>query len=108
MLNNLIGTPRKVFKVIYKNYNNNCLINHDELKKLFTNINELEEDLTYLINLGLIYSDNYWYYHSTPTGRMYFKNETSNSLEIIIKSIFCPIIVSFLTTLITLLLKELL
>lgn len=104
---NLVGIYRKMFKVIYKACNKNCFIDYDQLKNTFPNSTTLNEDLIYLCHLGLIYDDNYCRYHLTPTGRMYFKNETSNSFEIIIKSIFCPIIVAFFTTLITLWLKSL-
>lgn len=101
----LSGTPRKLFKLIYKRYNDNNVISTDELKKLFPNQIELEEDLSYLFNLGLIDHDYNWHFILTAKGRIYFKLKTKNSIEILLKSIFCPIIVSFITALITMWLK---
>lgn len=48
----LKGNPRKIFKIIYKRYNINNLINSDELSKLFPNNIQLEQDLTYLYELN--------------------------------------------------------
>lgn len=104
-MNNLTGTPRKIFKLIYKRYNSNNLIDSDEIRNIYPNTQELEDDLTYLRNLGLIDHDYHWRYYLTSKGRTYFKQETENSFEVIIKSIICPIIVAFITTLITLWLK---
>lgn len=103
----LVGNPKKVFKKIYKRYNSNNLINSDELLKLFSNETQLEQDLTYLHDLGLIEVDNNYFYHLTSLGRQYFKLKTSDSFETVIKSIFCPIIVSIITTLITMWLSHL-
>lgn len=105
IINNLVGNPRKIFKIIYKRYNHNNLINSDEIRTIFPNTEELEEDLTYLHALGLIDHDYDWNYNLTAKGRIYFKIETITSFEIVIKSILCPIIVAFITTLITLWLK---
>lgn len=102
---NLTGTPRKIFKLIFKRYNSNNLINSDEIRTLYPNEQELEDDLQYLHDLGLIDHDYSWNYLLTSKGRLYFKHETINSVEIVLKSIFCPIVVSFITTTITLLLK---
>ncbi len=103
----LVGTPKRIFKKIYKRYNSNNLINSDELLKLFPNAIYLEQDLTYLHELGLIEIDSEYCYHLTSSGRQYFKLETSDSFEIVIKSIFCPIIVAFFTTLVTMWLSSL-
>lgn len=97
----LVGTPKRIFKKIYKRYNSNNPINSDELIKLFSNMSHLEQDLTYLHELGLIEVDSDYRYYLTSLGRQYFKLETSDSFEIVIKSIFCPIIVAFFTTLVT-------
>lgn len=101
----LTGNPKKVFKIIYKRYKSNFLINSDEIRTFFSNENELEEDLTYLHKLDLIDHDYHWNYVLTSTGRIYFKNIFLEFFFAITKSIFCPIIVAFITTLITLWLK---
>lgn len=104
-MDNLTGNPRRILKTISKRYKNNKLINSDEIITLFPNIDELEEDLIYLQSLKLIDRDCEWNYYLTTQGRIYFKTETINSFEIVIKSIICPIVVAFFTTLITLWLK---
>lgn len=53
----LTGNPKKIFKLIYKRYKSNNLINSDEIRTLFSNDVELEEDLTYLQILELIDHD---------------------------------------------------
>ena len=103
----LKGNPRKIFKIIYKRYNINNLINSDELSKLFPNNIQLEQDLTYLYELKLIDIDSGYHYHLTAIGRQYFKFEASYLLEIAFKSILCPIIVSIITTVITMWLSNL-
>lgn len=101
----LLGTPKKIFKIIYNRYNSNNPINSDELISLFSNTQELEEDLKYLKSLELIDYDYNWNYLLTARGRIYYKLKLSYYLDIVTKSIFCPIIVAFITTLITLWLK---
>lgn len=101
----LTGTPRKIFKVIFKKYKVNSAISFNTLIKIFPNQIELEDDLKYLETLNLIEHDYHWQYHLTSEGRIYFRAETMHSFETIMKSIICPVIVAFLTTLITLWLK---
>lgn len=100
-MNNLTGNPRKLFKIIYKRYNKNNLINSDELSNLFPNTQELEEDLTYLHTLDLIDHDYDWNYLLTAKGRIYFKTRRIFWFEKIITSIFFPLVVAFVTALIT-------
>lgn len=101
----LTGNPKKIFKLIYKRYKSNNLINSDEIRTLFSNDVELEEDLTYLQILELIDHDYDWNYVLTAKGRIYFKNIFLYFFFAITKSFFCPIIIAFITTLITLWLK---
>lgn len=103
----LIGNPRKIFKKIYKRYKSNNLINSNELIKYFPNIVQLKQDLDYLRVLDLIDIDTKQNYHLTTKGREYFKAENHDSFETVIKSIFCPIIVSVITTLTTMWLSSL-
>ena len=105
-MNILTGNPRKIFKLIYKRYNSNNLINSDEIKILYPNIQELESDLCYLYSLGLIETDYQWNYLLTSKGRTYFKNIFLEIFLTLTKSFFCPIIVAFVTTLITIWLKD--
>ncbi len=104
-MNILTGNPKKIFKLIYKRYRSNNLINSDEIRTLFSNDIELEEDLTYLHKLELVDHDYEWNYVLTSKGRIYFKNILWEVFFAVTKSIFCPIIVAFATTLITLWLK---
>ena len=104
-MNKLVGTPRKLFKIIFNRYNDNNFINSDELQSLFPNTQELNEDLMYLKSLELIDYDYSWNYLLTSKGRIYFKLELLYYFETITKSILCPIIVALFTTLITLWLK---
>ena len=101
----LLGTPKKIFKIIYNRYNSKNPINSDELTSLFSNTQELEDDLNYLKSLELIDYDYNWNYLLTAKGRIYYKLKLSYYLDIATKSIFCPIIVALITTLITLWLK---
>lgn len=101
----LVGTPKKIFKIIYNRYNSNNLINSDELQCLFPNEQELRDDLAYLKNLDLIDYDYNWNYLLTSKGRIYFKLKLQYYFDTAVNSIFCPIIVAFITTLITLWLK---
>ena len=105
LLIKLVGNPRKIFKLIYSRYNTNNFINFDEFQSIFTNSQELEADLAYLKSLELIDYDYHWNCLLTAKGRIYFKLEFLYYFEIVTKSIICPIIVAFITTLITLWLK---
>ena len=105
LLNILTGNPKKIFKIIYKRYKSNNPINADEISTLFSNQVELEEDLTYLHTLNLIDHDYTWKYFLTPKGRIYYKELFIHLFLAITKSIVFPIIVAFITTLITLWLK---
>lgn len=101
----LTGKPKEIFNLIYKRYNSDNLINSDEIRNLFHNINELEEDLSFLHSLDLIDHDYHWNYVLTSKGRTYYKDLFLQYFFATTKSIFCPIIVAFVTTLITLWLK---
>lgn len=101
----LVGSPKKLFKLIYNRYNSKNLINSDELQAVFPDTQELNEDLTYLKNLELIDCDYNWNYLLTSKGRIYFRLELQYYFDTAVKSIFCPIVVAFVTTLITLWLK---
>lgn len=101
----LVGSPKKLFKLIYNRYNSKNPINSDELEVLFSNRQDLESDLNYLKSLELINSDYNWNYLLTAKGRIYFKLKLQYYFDTAVKSIFCPIVVAFVTTLITLWLK---
>lgn len=103
----LYGNQRKALKFIYKAYKYKETTTKVKLSK-FLNLNFQEttqicQDLKHkgFINLvGINYDPKI-----TSNGIEYFSIETTISLEIILKSIVCPIIVSVVATLITLWLK---
>ncbi len=106
IINPLTGSHRKLFKLIYKRFKSSNLISYKELEDIFPDTDILYEDLTYLmVTAKLVISDNNGCYLPSSLGRNYFKLETIKSIEIVLTSIFCPIVVAFLTTLITLWLK---
>ena len=100
----LVGTPKKVFNIIFDRFNSNNPIDSDELKTIFTNEAQLEEDLFYLRNLDLIDTDYQWKYILTTKGRVYKKELFLYWFEKVRTSIIFPLIVAFITALITTLL----
>lgn len=102
----LYGKQRKVFKIIYKNYRYNkckyiskidiCKISKLHIEEVKLICQELHQ------NGFLSYVGNDFKVIPTAKGIDYFSAETAISLEVALKSIFCPIIVAFITTLITL------
>lgn len=97
----LVGTPKKVFKVIYKRYSTNNCIDSDELRSIFTNEIQLDEDLAYLKKLDLIDVDHHWKYQLTTNGRIYYKELCFYWFEKITTSLIFPLIIAFFTALIT-------
>lgn len=79
------------------------------IKKTNYTEEELDELLSDLIKKELVDStflniceiDVEKLYYSTLSGKEYFKNQKKKLLEKIFLNIFCPIIVSFITTIIT-------
>lgn len=100
----LVGTPKKVFNVIFDRFTANNPIDSDELKTIFKSETQLEEDLLYLENLGLIETDYQWKFILTTEGRIYNKELFWYWFEKVIISIIFPLIVAFITALITTLL----
>ena len=101
---------KRILKLLNKETNpNKGLIINMLRKKTNYSEEELEELLEDLIKKGLVDSnfiDIYNVnidkeYYSTLTGKQFFKNQKNKFLEKIFINIFCPIIVSFITTLIT-------
>lgn len=103
----LVGNQKKIFKIIYKHCLNNKIINSCYFYNLDYNVDEFDDDIKYLIEQDLIFCDYNWNYKLTAKGRSYFKYRLSFWVETLIRSIFCPILVAFFTTLITLWLKDL-
>ena len=109
----LVGNQRKILKLIYKktkhskNFNDYPKIDIDVvLDKLSNNI-VIYDDLQHLEHLGYIQTSSTCV-ALTAQGRSYFKLRHFFWIELCIKSVFCPILVAFITTLITLWLKGLL
>lgn len=107
MFEYLYGNERKILSVVFKYYKKNSLISKNELTQKLKldkkDISLLCQSLCkkgYLTSVGTDYNPKI-----TAKGIDYFSAEITNSFETMLKSIFCPIIVSFITTLITLLLK---
>ena len=104
----LYGNQRKALKLIYKAYKNKSTITKVKLSK-FLNLNfqETTQVCQELKNKGFIsFVGMNFDPKITPNGTEYFSIETRISLETILKSIVCPIIVSAVITLITLLLSN--
>lgn len=106
-MNKLYGNKRKVLKVIVKNYRKNNPITRFDIPKL-CKISKNEINLI----LDSLYSDKYFSYSGmnysvilTDKGLSYFHSETCDNIEICIKSLVFPVVVSFFTTLITLWLR---
>ncbi len=103
----LHGNQRKMLKILYKSNKKNVSLTKVKLSK-FLNLNYQEttqickelHDKGFISYVGINYDPKI-----TSAGIEYFSAETANSIEVILKSVVCPIIVSVVTTLITLLLK---
>lgn len=100
----LTGRTNKLFGIVFKRYNANNLINIDELRKTSQSPDELDEDIQYLISLGLIKYDYGWNLLLTPRGRTYYRDLF---WQLFLNIIF-PAIISILTTLLTLWSKRML
>ena len=106
----LHGKKRKILKMIVKYYKKNKKVPKSKIEELCKfNSFETEQILMFL------YRENYFTYSApsqniilTAKGLCYFADETQEVIEIGIKSIVFPIIVSIITTLLTLWLKGLL
>lgn len=108
----LVGNQRKILKIIYnstknsKNFQCYPKISASSILKHFPNDLVTYDDLEYLRDIGLIEIGSYQKVALTSKGRSYFKSRQLYWIEAIITSIFCPIVVAFFTTLITLWLKD--
>lgn len=108
-MNFLYGKQRKIMKIIYKNYKYNkckyisksdiCKISKLPISEVKLICSELHQN-GFLSYVGSDYS-----VIVTAKGLDYFCSETATSLEIVLKSVVCPIVVAFITTLLTLWLK---
>jgi len=104
----LYGNQRKALKFIYKAYKHKLTTTKVKLSK-FLNLNFQEttqvcqelKSKGFISLVGVNFEPKI-----TPNGIEYFSIETRISLEAVLKSIVCPIIVSVVTTLITLLLSN--
>ena len=103
----LYGNQRKALKFIYKAYTRKSTTTKVKLSKVLNlNFQETTQVCKELKNKGFISLVGLNFEPQiTPNGIEYFSIETRFSLETVLKSIACPIIVSAVTTLITLLLK---
>jgi predicted transcriptional regulator len=104
----LYGNQRKALKFIYKAYKQKSTTTKVKLSK-FLNLNfqETSQVCQELKNKGFISLVGVNFDPKiTPNGIEYFSIETRVSLEAVLNSIVCPIIVSVVTTLITLLLSN--
>ena len=103
----LYGNQRKMLKILYKNYKKNIPVTKVKLSK-FLNLNYQETtqlckdlyDKGFIVYIGLNHDPKI-----NLKGIEYFSAETASSMETILKSIICPVIVSAITTLLTLWLK---
>lgn len=103
----LYGNQRKMLKILYNSYKKDILLTKVKLSK-YLNLNYQETSLICkeLHNKGFItYIGRNYDPKITPNGIEYFSAETAISLETILKSVVCPVIVSVITTLLTLLLQ---
>lgn len=104
----LYGNQRKALKFIYKAYKQKSTTTKVKISK-FLNLNfqETSQVCQELKNKGFISLVGVNFDPKiTPNGIEYFSIETRVSLEAVLNSIVCPIIVSVVTTLITLLLSN--
>lgn len=104
----LYGNQRKALKFIYKAYKQKSTTTKVKLSK-FLNLNfqDTSQVCQELKNKGFISLVGVNFDPKiTPNGIEYFSIETRVSLEAVLNSIVCPIIVSVVTTLITLLLSN--
>lgn len=103
----LHGNQRKALKFLNKNYRKGTRVTKVILSK-HLNLNYQEttqickslHDKGFVTFVGMNYDPKI-----SSNGIEYFSVETANSVEIILKSIVCPVIVSIVTTLLTLWLK---
>ena len=105
-MDKLVGSQRKIFAYIYKNRNKG-LTRFDIPRNIKSIPNhEVSMHLRELLKNGYIsYIGLNDTIDLTSKGLSYFKYRKSFWLETFIKSILCPIIIAFITTLITLWLK---
>lgn len=103
-MNKLSKLQQNILKYIIQNPNVlfDSLLVHFKLSK-----NDLIDNLSYLRDLGLIERDTNFrgFVFPTITGKNFFEFKHQYWFELFIKSIFCPVLVAFITTLITLWLK---
>ena len=99
----LYGNQRKALKLIYRSYKKDTKLTKVMLSKfLKLNFQETTKICNELRNKNLISLVGLNYDPKiTSNGIEYFSLETRTNVEIILKSIVCPVIVSLATTLIT-------
>lgn len=108
-MNKLTGHKLKIFKYIFKHQNQE--LTRFNISKHFKSISKTEIEL----HIKSLRDDEFIFYSGlndninlSSKGLTYFSERRSYRLELFLKSIFCPIVVAFITTLITLWLKHLL
>lgn len=99
----LYGNQRKALKFLYKSYKKNIQVSKvrlsEHLKLDYQQTSQICKELhnNNLVSfVGLNYDPKI-----TSNGIEYFSWETMTNIEVILKSIVCPVVVSFITTLIT-------
>lgn len=103
-MNKLYGRERKVLKIIITNYRKGKHLSKFDVQKICKYPkNETDLILSSLWgNQYFSYSGVNYYIRLNEKGLSYFHSETCDNIEICIKSLVFPIVVSFFTTLITL------
>lgn len=105
---------KKILKLLIKHYNNSNFYIDKRAIEQICNINSYQcsTSLNYLLSINYIETipilndSNVVCYHPTISGKNHFINQRRNIYMFLSNSIFCPIIVSIITTLITLLIKS--
>lgn len=101
-MDKLTGNKFKIFKYIFKHQNQD--LNRFNISNCFKSISKNEVDLhikTLCDDKFISYSGLNDNINLTSKGFDYFSEEKSYYIDLFLKSIFCPIIVSIITTLLT-------
>lgn len=102
-MDKLYSRERKILKIIINNYKKGKHLSKFDIQKMC----KYPKDETDLV-LNSLYNNHYfsysgmnYYIRLTEKGLSYFRYETYDNIEICIKSLVFPVVVSFFTTLIT-------